>query len=201
MTAPQHETDSTRPAQRPLRLVLTKTPHRSPIDGVWWPLTRDLAADVPDLIDRFPPYSGRVSRILFSPPDWDRPHDAQGRSAPWPRSVDARRGRVKVGSFPADDTHLMVLVMSGAPGQRLQLLVLPADLDPEIGSRLMVEASEPQNRRTAAQLLAAAQREPRPPHRVRRGADVGAWDDDGGAPSPSGRLQDDGAVVDGDAIR
>ena len=53
----------------------------------------------------------------------------------WARRVQAARGPVKVGSFPADDTHLMVLSM--ASGQRLKLVVIPSDTTGTEGARLL----------------------------------------------------------------
>lgn len=75
-------------------------------------------------MDNLPATAGRINRLLFSRPDWD---DALvgGRGA---RSVRTGRGPVNVGSFPSDDTQLMVLTM--ATGQRLRLAVVPSDTDP-----------------------------------------------------------------------
>jgi hypothetical protein len=75
-------------------------------------------------VDNLPATAGRINRLLFSRPDWD---DALvgGRGA---RRVRTGRGPVKVGSFPSDDTQLMVLTM--ATGQRLRLAVVPSDTDP-----------------------------------------------------------------------
>lgn len=167
----------------PLRLILTEVPHHSPIDGVWWPQTRNLAVEVADLIDHFPPYSGRVGRILYSRPDWDQPRDAHLIPAAWPRYVNARRGRVKVGSFPLDDTHLIQLVLSQHWEQRLSIMVVPSRLSVASGTHLMVQASDPGNRREAGDLLMQTLAdEPRPSSRARRGRDdLGAWDDDGGS--------------------
>ncbi len=109
-------------ATQPLRLELRPDSAAS-VDGVWWPRSRDLSVEGADLVDHFPASGGRISRLLFSRPDWDDATTADGRGL---RRIDARRGRVKSGSFPRDDTHLMVLTMS--TGERLRLEVVPSDV-------------------------------------------------------------------------
>ena len=84
-----------------------------------------------DLVDHFPRLAGHVSRLLFSRPDWDNPV-LNGRGV---RRIQARRGQVKVGSFPADDTQLMVVILS--TGQRLNLRVIPSATDPAEADRLL----------------------------------------------------------------
>jgi uncharacterized protein DUF5994 len=124
------DTTSTATASRaPLRLRLVEPSSPGRIDGAWWPRSRDLRTEAADLVDNFPVGTGRINRLLFSRPDWD---DAVvgGRGL---HRIDARRGPVKVGSFPSDDTHLMILTM--ASGQRLRLVVIPSDTDAVEGER------------------------------------------------------------------
>jgi hypothetical protein len=94
------------------------------VDGVWWPQSRNLQTEAADLVNNLPSSVGHINRLLFSRPDWD---DALvgGRGA---RRVQTGRGPVKVGSFPSDDTQLMILTM--ANGQRLRLDVVPSDTEP-----------------------------------------------------------------------
>jgi hypothetical protein len=114
-----------------LRLRLSGEVSPDGIGGSWWPRSRDLQREAADLVDHFPTSSGRISRMLFSRPDWDN-SSTDGRGV---RSIRAARGAVKVGSFPRDDTHLMILTMSS--GRRLKLLVIPSDTpDVEAEERL-----------------------------------------------------------------
>lgn len=83
--------------------------------------------------------------MLFSRPDWDD-------QLPWPRSISVARGRVKIGSFPGDDTHLMTLVLSSRA--RLRLLVIPRDTKRGVALTLMSQAADSRNRRSASDLLA-----------------------------------------------
>ena len=52
--------------------------------------------------DHFPAQAGYISRAIFSRPDW--------RTSP--RKVMVGRGYMKTGSFPSDDTHVVLLKLS-----------------------------------------------------------------------------------------
>ena len=108
-------------APEALRLSLSDEASNDQVDGSWWPRSRDLQREAAELVDQFPASHGRISRLLFSRPDWDE-SSVDGRGV---RSIRAARGKVKTGSFPSDDTHLMVLTMSS--GRRLKLVVIPSD--------------------------------------------------------------------------
>ncbi|QWF20919.1 hypothetical protein KM427_18425 [Nocardioides sp. LMS-CY] len=118
------------PTRSPLRLHLEASADGR-TDGTWWPQSRDLQSEAADLVDRFPVEAGYINRLLFSRPDWDD-SSAEGRGV---RRIQARRGPVKVGSFPRDDTHLMVLSMS--TGERLRIEVIPSATEAAEGARLM----------------------------------------------------------------
>lgn len=123
-------------AQAPLRLRLGNSSSRGAFDGTWWPRSRDLQTEVVDLVDHFPESVGRVSRLLFSRPDWDGP-PAVGRRV---RMILARRGRVSVASFPSDDTQLLLATV--ASGRRLRLQVIASDSSAVDGDRLLAGAGQ-----------------------------------------------------------
>lgn len=112
----------------PLRLRMSEHPGAHRLDGAWWPQGRDLAVELADLVDHFPPTSGRVSRALVSPPDWDRP----------PRLVPVAGRSLKVGSFPRDDTHLVILTT--ADRSLLHVVVVPPGLTAERAEEVMSAA-------------------------------------------------------------
>lgn len=103
---PQPTRLSLRPVADPSR------PQQSLPVGAWWPESRSLSDQLASLFALWPPESGRISRVLFSPPDWDD----------HPRSVDVGGRRVKTGSFPRDDTHELTLAMSN--GDRHTITVI-----------------------------------------------------------------------------
>jgi hypothetical protein len=91
------------------------------LHGRWWPQTRDLGVELADLVDHFPATRGGVMRATFSPPDWDTPV----------RRVRVRRGVIKAGSFPRDDTHVMLLTMFDRT--TLKILVVPSGASSDAG--------------------------------------------------------------------
>lgn len=122
-------------ARGSLRLRLADDPDLGAPDGAWWPRSRDLQTEAADLVDHFPDSAGPIYRLLFSRPDWDHPTNAEGGGV---RKIVAGRGPVKVGSFPSDDTHLMILTMSS--GRRLRLVVIPSSATRADGERLLAAA-------------------------------------------------------------
>jgi len=113
------------PASRvPLRIQFRDPSYAGHIYGIWWPQSRNLQVETADLVDHFPDQVGYVDRLLFSRPDWDNPV-VDGRGV---RRIRARRGPVKAGSFPSDDTQLMILLL--ASGRRVSLTVIPSTTDP-----------------------------------------------------------------------
>jgi hypothetical protein len=139
MTAPQIVPTST--SRRPLRLRLGRTPGEDRLDGAWWPYSRDLESELSDLVQQFPPAHGRISRAVYSRPDWDTQ----------PRKLTAGPRVVKVGSFPRDDTHVLIVQLSDR--RRLTLLVVPSDFTTGQGEEALLAGSTTGNRHTAAELL------------------------------------------------
>jgi len=94
-----------------------------------------------DLVDNFPSAVGRVDRAVFSPPDWLPPS----------RRIRTARGFVKVGSFPRDDTHVVVLRL--ASGEMLTMLVVPPTTSPNQADRFMKAATDTGSRLNARAVL------------------------------------------------
>lgn len=165
-TGPQPDArhDPLSDALRGLRLELAARPYQGPLGGAWWPRSRDLAVELAQLIEEFPPYAGRLRRIAFSPSDWDDAHARSSQS--WSRFVTTARGRLPVAPSPHDDSHVVVLVMGRYGEHRLPLMVVPSDLDAATARLLMAQGCTPGNRQTAAALLQAHRTRPgRPPQR------------------------------------
>ena len=133
------------PTTTPLRLRLSRAAGGH-LDGAWWPWSRDLAAELRILVDHFPETSGHIDRVVFSRPDWDT----------CPRKVQIGRRLMKTGSFPSDDTHVLVLGLSTR--RQLTLLVVPPVTDAETAEELMSDAASPSNPSTGSELLATAHR-------------------------------------------
>ena len=136
---PHSDADST--SRAPLRLHMGEHPGRDRLDGGWWPRSRHLDVELADLVDHFPAQLGRITRALFSPPDW----------GPAPRRIPVARGYVKVGSFPRDDTHLIQLTTSDRTV--LVVLVVPPEFTEGQGAEALLAAATPGNAHSAAAIL------------------------------------------------
>lgn len=107
------------------RLAL-RAPHvRGMPDGAWWPQSRRLSTELANLFALWPPGAGAISRVLYSPPDWDD----------HPHSVPVAGRWVKTGCFPRDDTHQLILSMR--EGQRLSVTVIPSDASSTVAAGLL----------------------------------------------------------------
>jgi hypothetical protein len=133
------------PPVRPLRLLLASEIGCGILDGAWWPYGRDLAVEVLDLRKHFPSMLGRLSRVVYSSPDW-----ALNRR----RRIQADEEFVSIGSFPRDHAHLVVLrSVSPQVSRVLQLLVVPPEWDERAARHAMRAAAGPGNTATGAALL------------------------------------------------
>ncbi len=127
---------------------MVEDPGSQPLDGGWWPQSRDLTVELADLVNHFPAKLGRIVRVLFSPPDWD---DA-------PKRVPTARGYVKVGFDPHDDTHVVVLTTSDR--QELCVLVVPPEMSRTKGDEALLAAVTPGYATSPGALLAAIRERP-----------------------------------------
>jgi hypothetical protein len=135
-------------SRQPLRLRMVEQRGKQPLDGGWWPQSRDLTTELADLVDNFPPELGRIVRVVYSPPDWD---DA-------PRRVPTRRGYVKAGFDADDDTHVLVLTTSDR--EELCVLVVPPDLSRGKGEEALLASVTPGYATSPTALLAAVRERP-----------------------------------------
>lgn len=132
----------TQPSTRSfLRLRLATYPGRDELDGGWWPQSRDLAVELADLVDNFPVEFGSIRRAVFSPPDWDLA----------PRRIPVARGTIKVGSYPKDDTHMILL--KTADHRILRILVVPPTLSASEAEEALLASSTSGNAHSATSLL------------------------------------------------
>ncbi|MFE5798058.1 DUF5994 family protein [Streptomyces sp. NPDC056503] len=130
------------PPARQARLTLTpRTSLAGLLDGAWWPYSRDLAAELPPVVEELRRRWGRVTRITANPGPWP--------VAPYKVSVGAYA--VHVGWFTDQDPDTMIL-HSHSLG-RCDLLVVPPETEPASAARLMAAASAPGNLHTTDALM------------------------------------------------
>ena len=117
----------------------------SALDGAWWPRTRDLSVEVPELIAALDRRGVEVERFTY----------AMGAWSPAPRKVVVRGRTVRTGGFSAMDPQVVCLTTHGG-ARRLDLVVVPPEADALTGARALRISTRPGQARTAMLVLAAA---------------------------------------------
>jgi hypothetical protein len=140
-SVPTIATPSASPATDPPRLRLRPpgalTGH---VDGAWWPRSRDLAAELPELLAAIAAQMQPVGRVSYHPADWD----------PAPRRVVVGAQSVRLGWYrlmPAGTVD----VISGL--RRITLIVVPAETPADVADDLLSRAANPANVEDVATLL------------------------------------------------
>jgi Family of unknown function (DUF5994) len=96
------------------------------IDGVWWPRSRDLVAELPVLIADLPHAWGQITVATVSGAMWSA---VPGRMLVANQVVRLRR------TVPAREPHTICLL---SPGKgRWDLLVVPPETAPNVAERLL----------------------------------------------------------------
>ncbi|MHC5259334.1 DUF5994 family protein [Streptomyces sp. UC4497] len=133
------------PPLSPARVALKSPTGHGLLDGAWWPRSRDLAAELPGLVDVLDPLWGRITRVAVNPMLWPVV----------PRKVTLHERVLKVGWFtPELDPHKLLLLSYGTG--RFDLLVIPPETDDASAERLMAAACAPGGPPlTATDLMAA----------------------------------------------
>ncbi|MFJ1703529.1 DUF5994 family protein [Kitasatospora sp. NPDC088346] len=133
------------PAQSPSpllpRLALECTFSRNGMfDGAWWPRTRYLEAELPDLITALSAHCGRILRVGLDTSTWDTV----------PRSVQVDGLLVRIGRFSASGNTMS---LSRGLQDQFVLLVIPPDTPAHTAAAAMAHAATPGNSSTATDLL------------------------------------------------
>ncbi|MFF5448899.1 DUF5994 family protein [Streptomyces sp. NPDC012888] len=125
-----------------VRLALTpKTALAGLLDGAWWPRSRDLAAELPPLVDAMEGRFGRITRVTANPTCW-----------PYiPHRVPVAGHTVQLEWFTEQDSDKMIMLHHA--GGRCDLLVIPPETEPAAAARLMTAATLPGNVRGVGTLM------------------------------------------------
>lgn len=102
------------------------------VDGGWWPRSRDLAAELPELLTGIASRMEPVGRISYHPDDWD----------PAPRKLVTETHVVRLGWYrllPAGTVD----VISGP--RRITLLVVPPQTPEDTARSVLERAADPTN--------------------------------------------------------
>ena len=110
------------------------------VDGAWWPRSRDLAAELPELLAAIASQMQPVGRVSYHAADWD----------PAPRRVVVGGHSVRLGWYRLMPTGT-VDVISGS--RRLTLIVVPAETAADVADAVLTRAGDPRNVEDVATLL------------------------------------------------
>ena len=123
----------------------------STFDGAWFPRTRDLAVEVPELIAELDRRGVRVERFTYALEAW----------SPAPRKLLVADRLVRTGGFRSMDPAVVCLTWSGGT-RRADLLVVPPETDVLTGARALRLCTRPGLPRSPQMVLAAARSTPLP---------------------------------------
>ena len=123
----------------------------SAFDGAWFPRTRDLAVEVPELIAELDRRGVRVERFTYALEAWTAA----------PRKLGCLGRTVRTGGFRSMDPDIVCLTWAGG-ARRADLLVVPPGTDVLTGVRALRLAVRPGLPRSPRLVLAAARSTPMP---------------------------------------
>ena len=123
----------------------------SAFDGAWWPRSRDLAAEVPELIAELERRGVRVERFTYRLDAWQ----------PAPRKLVVNGRVVRTGGFRSMDPQVVCLTWHGGQ-RRADLLVVPPETDVLTGARALRLGTRRGLPRSPQMVLAAARSIPIP---------------------------------------
>lgn len=151
MTRQQARTDvvghDTPPVHTPRLRLKPKGPPSGYVDGAWWPRSDDLTAELTDLLAVLSVRLGRIDRVLYNFNDWVK---APAKLATGARSVRLDGYRLQ----PVNTVEVL-----GLNRNKIVLLVLSQQTDPDQAHTILMAAAGPGNVSTVANLLAISARE------------------------------------------
>jgi hypothetical protein len=119
-------------------------------DGAWWPRSRELATELPELVAALDLLGVRIERFTHPVQPW----------GPVDRKIMVNGHTVRTGGFCSMDPQLVSLTVAG--GRRLDLLVVPPEADALTGVRALRMSGQRDERSTPQRVLAAAGTRPLP---------------------------------------
>jgi hypothetical protein len=123
----------------------------SAFDGAWFPRTRDLAFEVPELIAELERRDVRVERFTYSLDAW----------LPVPRKIVVNGRVVRTGGFRSMNPLVVCITWDGG-ARRADLLVVPPETDVITGVRALRLCTRRGLPRSPQMVLAAARSTPLP---------------------------------------
>ena len=129
------------PEHTPRLRLKPKAPRSGFVDGAWWPRSDDLATELPDLLAVLSVRLGPIDRFIFNLNEWP--------TASAKFSTGGRRVRLDgYRRQPANTVEVL-----GLNRNRIVLLVVPPNADPDKAHATLMAAAVPSNKSTVDNLL------------------------------------------------
>jgi hypothetical protein len=118
-----------------------KAPMSGSVDGAWWPRSDDLTTELPDLLAVLSVRLGAIDRVMYNLTEWPK---APTRLITGGRAVRLDGYRLQ----PAKTLEVL-----GIDREKILLLVIPAQSDPDHAHETMMTAAAPGNASSIVDLL------------------------------------------------
>jgi hypothetical protein len=145
MTLKQANTNVSRhkspPIQTPRLRLKPKASRSGFVDGAWWPHSADLTAELPDLLAVLSVRLGTIGRVIYSLNEW----------AKQPAKFATGARQVRLDGYRRQPVNTVEVV--GLSGNKITLLVVSPQADPDQAHAIMMTAAGPDNALTVGSLL------------------------------------------------
>lgn len=113
------------------------------MDAAWWPATDDdLVAELPPLLAQYRDAGREIVRVVYNIDAWQ----------PVPRRATVDGHKIKLGGFRNGNANTVGLV-DGAGKPTIQVLVVPADTEPDVAKRVLELAAVGDSTKRPAEML------------------------------------------------
>jgi hypothetical protein len=121
-----------------------KAPVSGYVDGAWWPHSDDLLTELPDLLSVLSVRLGTPARVLYNLDEW----------ATAPRRAALGGHSVRLDGYHRQPRNTLEVL--DPRGNRIALLVVPAQTDPDRAHSIIMDAAATDDATSVEALLAGA---------------------------------------------
>lgn len=132
----------TPPKNTPRLRLKPKAPTTGYVDGAWWPHSDDLATELPDLLAVLSVRLGPIDRVIYNLTEW----------AEAPKKLPIGGRVVRLGGYYRQPAN--TIEVHGVSRDKIVLLVIPAQTDPDNAHDAMMAAATRDNASAVDGLLA-----------------------------------------------
>ena len=132
------------PENTPRLRLKRKAPRSGFVDGAWWPHSDDLSRELPDLLSVLSVRLGAIARVMYNLDEWP--------AAPRLLMMDGRK--VRLDGYRRQPSNTLEVL--DALGNRIVLLVVPSQTDPEVAHSIVMAAAATDDATSVHSLLEGA---------------------------------------------